>query len=187
MDWKGVAGTVAKYAPLLGGIIGGPAGGAMGAGVKLLASAFGLSEEETTPDKIDHLLQTDPAAAVKLAEIESNNQIELQKYFLEQERLRLADVASAREREIKIVQATGERDINLYVLSWLVIVGFFVLLGFMYFTVIPMDNVGPVNQLFGALAAGFGMVLQYFFGSSKSSSDKTRLLARQQGEDKHES
>jgi hypothetical protein len=27
------------------------------------------------------------------------------------------------------------------------------------------------------MAAGFGMVLQYFFGSSKSSADKTALMA----------
>ncbi|MFH1491139.1 MAG: hypothetical protein ABII06_19705 [Pseudomonadota bacterium] len=181
MDWKDVAGKVANFAPLLGGILGGPLGGAAGAGVKLLASAFGLTEAETTPDKINQMLQTDPEAAIKLAEIEADNRIELRKIVLEQERLRLADVANARSREVKIVEATGKRDLNLYVLSWLVIVGFFVLLGFMYFTVIPMDNVGPVNQLFGALAAGFGMVLQYFFGSSKSSADKTALLAEKKG------
>ena len=34
-----------------------------------------------------------------------------------------------------------------------------------------------VFMLFGALATGFGTVLQYFFGSSKSSSDKTQLMA----------
>jgi hypothetical protein len=37
-------------------------------------------------------------------------------------------------------------------------------------------NIGPVNQLFDAMATGFGMVLQYFFGSSKGSADKNTWL-----------
>jgi len=44
------------------------------------------------------------------------------------------------------------------------------------FVVLPEANVGPVNQLFGAMATGFGMVLQYFFGSSKGSADKTAAM-----------
>jgi hypothetical protein len=33
-------------------------------------------------------------------------------------------------------------------------------------------------MLFGALATGFGQVLQYFFGSSKSSSDKNEQIGQ---------
>jgi len=32
-------------------------------------------------------------------------------------------------------------------------------------------------MLFGALIGDFGAVIQYFFGSSKGSQDKTKLLA----------
>jgi len=42
--------------------------------------------------------------------------------------------------------------------------------------VLPEANVGPVNQLFGAMATGCGLVLQYFFGSSKGSADKTAAI-----------
>ena len=38
MDWKDIAGTVGKAAPLLGTLLGGPAGGAVGA---IIASALG--------------------------------------------------------------------------------------------------------------------------------------------------
>jgi hypothetical protein len=38
--------------------------------------------------------------------------------------------------------------------------------------------VGPLNQLLGALSAGFGMVLSYFFGTSKSSKDKNALIGK---------
>jgi len=53
---------------------------------------------------------------------------------------------------------------------------FFILVGLLMFVVLPEANVGPVNQLFGAMATGFGMVLQYFFGSSKGSADKTAAM-----------
>lgn len=46
----------------------------------------------------------------------------------------------------------------------------------MFFEV-PESNVGPVNQLFGSVAAGFGAVVGYLFGSSKTSAEKNRLLA----------
>jgi len=72
--------------------------------------------------------------------------------------------------------AAGKRDINLYVLAWMVVGLFFALVGMLMFVVLPEANVGPVNQLFGAMATGFGMVLQYFFGSSKGSADKTAAI-----------
>ena len=42
---------------------------------------------------------------------------------------------------------------------------------------LPDGSSDVVFMLFGALVTGFGTVLQYFFGSSKSSTDKTSLLA----------
>ena len=44
------------------------------------------------------------------------------------------------------------------------------------FRQLPQGSNDVVFMLFGALASGFGVVLQYFFGSSKSSSDKTKHL-----------
>jgi len=72
--------------------------------------------------------------------------------------------------------ATGKRDINLYVLAWMVVGLFFALVGLLMFVVLSEANVSPVNQLFGAMATGFGMVLQYFFGSSKGSAEKTAAI-----------
>lgn len=178
MEWKDVGSKIADAAPLLGSLFG-PVGTGIGAGIKLLASAFGLKESETTPEKINALLSTDPTAALKLAEIESSNKIELQKLVIEAERMRLADVADARGREVKIVQSTGGRDWNLYALAWLVVFGFFLLCYALMRVSLPAGSNEVVFMLFGSLATGFGTVLQYFFGSSKSSSDKTALLSKQ--------
>lgn len=178
MDWKDVAGKVGSAAPMIGTILGGPVGGAIGGVVALIASALGLKAGEVTPEKINSLLATDPQAAIRLAEIEATHKIDLQKLLIEAERIRLADVADARQREIRTTEATGKRDINLYVLAWLVVTLFFTLVGILIWATLPQENIGPVNQLFGAMAAGFGMVLQYFFGSSKGSADKNQYLVQ---------
>lgn len=178
MDWKDVAAKVSSAAPVLGGILGGPVGGAVGTVISLIASAFGINKQDVTPEKLDSLLTTDPATTIKLKEIEATYQVELAKLLLESERMNLSDRADARAREVKISQATGTRDINLYVLAWMVVALFFTLVGTLMWVKLPESNIGPINQLFGAMAAGFGMVLQYFFGSSKSSTDKTALMAQ---------
>ena len=75
MNWKDIAGTVAKSAPMLGGLLGGPVGAAVGAAGSIIASALGV---EATPDAVSQALQVNPDAAVKLAQIEKDRQVELQ-------------------------------------------------------------------------------------------------------------
>jgi len=69
MDWKSLEGDLAKVAPVLGGLIGGPAGAGIGS---LLASALGVPN---TPSDVQAALKTDPEAAVKIKQIEANVQI----------------------------------------------------------------------------------------------------------------
>jgi hypothetical protein len=177
MDWKDVGSAVANAAPIIGGILGGPIGGAAGGLVKLLAGHLGLSESEATPDKFMEVLSVDPNAMLKFKEFEMAHQVELERLALEETRLYLGDVQSARTRQVETEKALGKRDINLYILAWLVVGMFFTLVGMLMWVTLPEMNIGPVNQLFGAMATGFGMVLQYFFGSSKGSADKTHALS----------
>jgi len=176
MEWKDIGDAVKKYAPVLGSAIGGPAGGAVGGAVSLLLGAFGLGGD-ATPDDVSKLL-TDPASILKMKELEQTYQVELGRLALQHDQAYLADRQGARSREVDIVKATGSRDVNLYILAWVVVVGFFVLTGIMMWATIPAANIGPVNILFGALTLGFGCVLNYFFGSSQSSDIKTKLMAK---------
>lgn len=176
MDWKDVGEAVKKFAPLLGTAIGGPAGGAIGGAVSLALGAFGLGGD-ATPDDLMRAISADPQAALKLMEIQEANKMRLADLALQTDQAYLADRQDARKREVAITQATGKRDINLYILAWTVVVGFFVLVGVMMGVTLPEKNVGPINQLFGAMSVGFGTVLAYFFGSSQSSDLKTKLMA----------
>lgn len=80
MEWKDIAATVAKSAPMLGGLLGGPAGAAVGAVGSMIASALGVS---STPDAVSQALTVNPDAAVKLADIERQRQVDLQQLVVQ--------------------------------------------------------------------------------------------------------
>lgn len=176
MDWTKVASFVKTAAPILGTCIGGPVGTLAGGAVSLIASAFGVDDAEN-PEAIYNAIAADPEAVVKLKQIELSNKTELERIVLQRDEAYLRDTQSARMREIEMAKATGKKDINLYVLAWLVVFGFFSSIGTLVFVKLPDDSSGVVFILFGALVAGFGSVMNYFFGTTKSSGDKTALLA----------
>ena len=68
----------------------------------------------------------------------------------------------------------NHKEIAMYVLGALVTIGFFSVI-FVYMSK-PSQDSGVMNLLLGALVAAFTTVLGYFYGSSKSSHDKTKLL-----------
>jgi hypothetical protein len=182
MDWKEVGKKIGEIGlTTLGAAFGGSAGGTVGA---ILGKAiFGDKEQEITPEKIADALGN-PEQVMKMREFELAHQLELEKLVLEAERIRLADVQSARSADVEKTKASGKRDVNLYFLAWLVVIGFFTLIGVLIFAPSAMNKeqmatlLPTVTMLFGALSTGFGQVLQYFFGSSKSSAEKTNLLAK---------
>lgn len=63
---------------MVGTLIAGPAGGAVGA---LVASALGVANE---PSAVNEALKTNPEAAVKLAQIESDERVKLQGMLVDQ-------------------------------------------------------------------------------------------------------
>ena len=177
MEWTAISKMIADLAPSIltaaGSFV---PGGAMIGGVAgdLLKKAFGTAE----PDKLAAAIAADPEAAMKLRMMEIQFQLEEKKLDLEETRSYLADVQSARAREVEIVKATGSRDVHLYILAWVMVSGFFALLGCLLFVTIPNDQSGVVSMLFGALSAGFGSVIGYFFGSSKGSADKAASISQ---------
>lgn len=76
VDWKEVAAIVAKSAPMLGGLLAGPPGAAVGAVGAMIASALGVGN---SPDEVSQALTMNPDALVKIKEIEATRQVELQK------------------------------------------------------------------------------------------------------------
>ena len=175
MEWGDVAKTIGKIAPLVGAAVGGPVGMAGGGIVSALCAMFGSDPND--PAALDAAILADPEAALKLREFELNNQVELQKLVLEGDRLDMQDRSSAREREARIVEKTGKKDAFLYFLAFSVVCAFGALCFVLIYVPIPAGANQVVLLLFGGLVAGFTQVMNYFFGSSKSSSDKTAIMA----------
>lgn len=117
MEWKDVAKAVGAAAPILGTLLGGPAGAAIGA---IVASGLGVGN---TPDEVSQALQINPDAAIKLKQIEFERQIELQKLVVQAESSRLAAETTAVQAINATMQAEGKSD-HWPTYSWRPFVGF---------------------------------------------------------------
>jgi hypothetical protein len=96
MNWKGVAGKIGKFAPLLGTVLGGPVGGGVGT---LVAAALGVDD---SPDAVDAALNADPQAAAKLRELEERN-----RHDLEAAHIRAAETSVREVNETIRIEATS--------------------------------------------------------------------------------
>lgn len=117
MEWKDIAKTVGAAAPILGTLLGGPAGAAIGA---IVASGLGVG---ATPDEVGQALAINPDAAVKLKQIEATRQTELQSLVVQAEQNRLAADTAA----IVAVNATMQAETlaeHWPTYSWRPFVGF---------------------------------------------------------------
>lgn len=100
MNWKDLGQTIADSAPLLGTLLGGPPGAAVGS---LVAGAFGT---KASPDELAEAIKRDPEAALKLRQIELDNKAELQRLTLAAETQRLAEDT----KKIQSVNATMQSE-----------------------------------------------------------------------------
>lgn len=117
MNWSDIAKTVGGYAPLLGTLLGGPAGTAIGT---MIASGLGVG---ATPDEVSQALSVNPEAAVRLKEIESKRQVELQGLVVQAEQNRLAAETSAILSVNATMQSEAKSD-HWPTYSWRPFVGF---------------------------------------------------------------
>lgn len=182
MDLKEFGAKVVKLAPAIGGAFLGPGGAAAGMLLGTIAEAFGL-KCDAKPDEVISAINADPEAQIKLRglEVEQQNLIAQLNYNRELEQMKadLENVKSAREREQEITKATGKKETTLYILAWIVVTGFFASFILVVVIDMPSDDVSQtaISMLLGALISSYRDIMNYFFGSSKGSAEKTQLIA----------
>ena len=168
LDW------VKDLAPTVATALGGPL-----AGIAVKAIGGALGWDNATKDDVQKMLSTgqltpEQAAAVRKAEIELK-QHESDNNFKFAE-LEIRDRESARAMQVVTKSWTPE------VLSWGIVLGFFILNGYLIIKGNPigLDDV-ILGRIQGTVDTAFGIVLAFWLGTSKSSQNKDYTIAAQAG------
>lgn len=156
-----LGGVLKNVAPGLATAVAGPLGGMA---VKAIAEKLGV---EDTVEAVTAAVQADPEAARKLAEID-----------LKQFELEVQDRDSARKMQMAALAQDSwfaKNFLYLFTTAWSVFA--MVYFSFVTFGTIPESGTRMADTILGVL---IGTVItgffNFFFGSSKSSQDKTQLL-----------
>jgi hypothetical protein len=177
MDWKALGNAIVDYgAPLLGGAIAGPGGATLG---KVVADMFGGDPND--PASLLENIQLDPEAGIKLAMMQSEERVRLREITAEQTKAYLADRQSARQREIEL-QKAGRTSWEMLVLAFLAIAGLIGIALVLFLTEVPDGAEEMLLMIIGALISRAGDVYAFYFGSSRGSKDKDRLLSERFGQ-----
>lgn len=167
--WDSIKNLIGQSAPLVGSLIGGPAGGAVGS---LIANAIGTNNDAQA---IEAALTNNPSLLVKVKELEFNHKAELQKLAidaksieLKAEAQRLADVQDARSKH----KHSRMPATLTFILSFMV-VGMFAAL----FLEPPQSEFNQVLiMITGTVMGAFGTTVAYWVGSSRGSADKAKQI-----------
>jgi len=170
--WGSVKSIVSKTLPILGNAIVPGIGGIAGS---LIAEVLGVDPND--PKQIEtELKNANPEVWAKLKESTMKHEERLIELGMENDKMYIADVQNARNREVEITKATGKFNTPLYILAGLIVFGFFSTLGITMFVDLSASNLQISSLLLGTLATSFGMIIQYFYGSSKGSTEKNAVL-----------
>jgi len=162
VNWSDLGEKVADFAPVLGTLLAGPAGASVGS---LIASEYGTKSD---PAEIAAKLSTDPNAAINLRKIELDNKAELARISAQALRLEAEDKQNARaEHKNSIMPAVLSVVLTL-------LVAFIVYL--LFYVAVPTGAKEVLFMMLGIVAREWAGSMQYWFGTTRSSSDKNKLF-----------
>jgi hypothetical protein len=162
LKWEDIKPFIAKAAPVVGTLVGGPAGPAVGA---LIASALGT---EATPDAVMEKLKSDPDALLKIEKMERDERAHIREMELHTLQSELSDMQSARD----VHRSHWMPSVITLILAIMVMA-----LGVaLVFTVIPGENKDMAVYLLGQITGTFTTAVAYWIGTSRSSHEKDKRL-----------
>jgi hypothetical protein len=194
ITWKDVETALPGGLKLLGAAlsatgVGAPVGAAVAGIGALVGHALGV--DGSSPDAVLAAVQTDPAAAAKLLEVQENAKVQLQQLVAQQavaqmqnetaqQAAQLADVASARSRDVEVRRADGGKNARADLMVALDVSGLVVCI----VGAVVMKLCGDLDvasaTLLTTFASYFGLSLRdahaFEFGSSRSSQNKDATI-----------
>lgn len=167
MNLKGVLKTVA---PVLGAAIGGPFGGMAG---KFIAQALGKNEPKTENELLE-LVQGalgDPELTLKLKEADNAFKIKTRELGVDVFRLEVDDRKNARD-------LAKVNMLPQIVISTIFILAFSLICYVVFSGKVQLEGVAKdiVVYLLGILSAGVTQIMNFWFGSSAGSKEKTHSM-----------
>lgn len=176
---KAIGSKLMGVAPALAGAVLSPNPATVVNALGAIKKALGLSPDAPEVE-IDATLAADPETRLKLTVAENEYRISIRKADNEELIARLTDVQNARSMAVESVRVTGRRDRNLYIIAYTILGGYLGMVTFLLFMLYmgkPIkDETGILFMLMGNLSTFAGMVLGYFYGTTKGSAEKTELL-----------
>ena len=164
-DWKSIGLKVAKTAPLIGGLLGGPAGAIVGTVGNMVASALGTAPE---PSEVAKELASNPDAYIKVKELENQNIANFREMAFQQTKLEVADRVNARKTH------QGH---------WMTIALPICMLAYLFFTtyalltyIVPPDSKEMLYNILSQMITITIGAVSYWTGTTRSSTEKNFLL-----------
>jgi hypothetical protein len=192
MDFTDLAKLVSKSAPLLGNVLAGPAGIMVSS---LIAAKFNADPEN--PSQLISQISGDPQAAMKLLQIQTSNEVELQRMVIAMAKTQLKYNAPDRETATKNkeresakqrkanIGAQGRIDKTSAILAYLLTGGTFSALGGLFLFSFPENNKEIIISIVSALTTVWVAAMAYYHGSSACSRHKDTLLAAKSAYEKN--
>jgi hypothetical protein len=181
MNWSDIGGIVGRAAPIVGTLLGGPAGAAVGA---LVASALNVPAD---PDAVNAALAGNPDAMVRVAELQMNAKVQLEQLAVVAEQNRLQYEASqylaeAADRDsARKLAASQPRDLIRPTITLVMLGGTVAIIGAVFFGWNKDIITDPVASLTVGTVMGFWFgelkqVMGFWFGMTKDAQKQAAAI-----------
>lgn len=170
MNFDKIIPMLTGVAPSLAATLGGPMAGMA---VTALESIFGLDAGTAKKDPAaltEAVLGMSPDKAAEVRAADQDFAEKMKQLDIDVIALAAKDRDSARNMQIQTKDPTPR------LIACAVFLGYFSLLGLMAFRPLPDANAAILQILIGALSAGVGAILQFYFGSSAGSQAKDATI-----------
>lgn len=181
MNWSDIGGIVGKAAPIVGTLLGGPAGAAVGA---LVASALNVSND---PDAVNAALAASPDALVRIAELQTNARVQLEQLAVQIETVRIqaagaqysaeaADRDSARQLAAKQPNDMIRPTLTVVTLAGSLFVVVATMLGWANAAITDPTASLTVGMVLGLWLGMTKEVMGFWFGMTKESQKQSAAI-----------
>ena len=181
MNWSDIGGIVGRAAPIVGTLLGGPAGAAVGA---LVASALNVSND---PDAVNAALVASPDAMIRITELQTNARVQLEQLAVQIETVRIqaagaqyqaeaADRDSARQLAAKQSNDLIRPTLTVVTLAGSLFVVVATMLGWANAAITDPTASLTVGMVLGLWLGMTKEVMGFWFGMTKESQKQNAIV-----------